>query len=114
MKQKGGGLAPSGGGPSHTHWFDWLLPSGAVEEVVDVQSCSLAYDGLQLSRGGVAQPLEAAEVPQQSQSLDVAHPRDLLHHPQDQGVQQLKRRPPPERVLPAVHVDLEAWETGRI
>lgn len=86
---------PSSGGQSDTHWFHWFFPAAPsccwiVEKVVDLQSCSLTDDGLQLSRGSVAQLLDTAEALQQSQSLDTAHPGDLLDHSQDQGVQQLK------------------------
>lgn len=81
---------------------------------MDVQRCSLAYDGLQLNGDSVAQLLQAAELLQQSQSLDAAHPRDLLEHPQRQGVQQLMASPPPERVLPAVHVDLESRQRDQL
>lgn len=74
---------------------------------MDVQRRSLTHDGLQLGRSSVAELLDAGEVLQQSQSLDAAHPGDLLDHTQHQRVQQLKRSPPPERVVPTVHVDLE-------
>lgn len=69
--------SPSGGG-------------GFVEEPVDLLSCSLAYDGLQLNRGSVAELLDAGEVLQQGQSFDPADPRDLLDQSQDQGVHQLE------------------------
>lgn len=49
-----------------------------MEEAVDLQRCSLTYDGLQLSRGSVAELLDTGEVLQQGQSFDPAHPRDLL------------------------------------
>lgn len=101
--------------PLTTHWFDWCpaAPSRGrpVEEAADVQSCSRTHQGLQLSGSSVAQLLEAAEVLQQGQSLDPAHPGDLLDHVQDLGVQQLEAAPPPERVLPAVQLDLEGPET---
>ncbi|XP_042267594.1 uncharacterized protein LOC121897268 [Thunnus maccoyii] len=80
---------------------------GFVEEAVDLLSSSLTHDGLQLGGGGVTELLDAGEMLQQGQSFDPAHPRDLLYQGQDQGVQQPRRTPPPERVLPALHMDLQ-------
>lgn len=91
-------------------WRPLVEPSGScsvlVEEAVDLLSRRLTHDGLQLGGGGVAEPLHTGEVLQQSQSFDPAHPGDLLHQSQDQRVQQLAGSPPPERVLPALTVDL--------
>lgn len=61
-----------------------------MEEAVDLLSCSLTYDGLQLSRGSVTELLDTGEVLQQGQSFDPADPRDLLDQSQDQGVHQLR------------------------
>lgn len=80
-----------------------------VKEVVDLLRRRLAHDGLQLTEGGAAQQLHTGEMLQQRQGLDLADPRYLLHHGQDQWVQQLAGSPPAERVLPALTVDL--WWT---
>lgn len=77
-----------------------------VKEVVDLLRHRLAHNGLQLSKGGAAQPMQTGEVLQQSQGLDPADPRYLLHQSQDQRVQQLAGSPSAERVLPALTVDL--------
>lgn len=90
-----------------------LVASGScsvlVKEVVDLLRRRLAHDGLQLTEGGAAQPLHTGEMLQQRQGLDLADPRYLLHHGQDQRVQQLAGSPPAEWVLPALTVDL--WWT---
>lgn len=80
-----------------------------VKEVVDLLRGRLAHDGLQLTEGGIAQLLHTGEVLQKSQGLDPADPRHLLHHSQDQRVQQLAGSPSAERVLLALTVDL--WWT---
>lgn len=79
---------------------------GFVEEAVDVLSRCLTHDELQLPGLGVAELLDAGEVLQQGLSFDLANSRDLLDQSQNQRVQQLKRRPPPEGVLPALPIDL--------
>lgn len=83
-----------------------------VEEAMDLLSASLAHDGLQLAGGGVAELLDAGEVPQQHQSFDLAHPGDLLDQSQDQRVQQAGRALPPEGVLPTLPVNLETTRTS--
>lgn len=77
--------APPSGGLSETNWLHRF-----VEKVVDEQSCSLTYNGLQLRRSSIAELLEAGEVLQQSEGLNRAYPGDLQDHTQDQWVQQLK------------------------
>lgn len=86
---------------------------GFVEEAVDVLGGGLAHDGLQLGGVGVAELLDTGEVLQQGQSFDPAHPGDLLDHGEDQRVQEPRRSPPPERVLPALPVNLERTERKR-
>lgn len=83
-----------------------------VEEAVDLLSASLAHDGLQLGGGGVAELLDAGEVPQQHQSFDLAHPGDLLDQSQDQRVQQAGRALSPEGVLPSLPVNLQTTRTS--
>lgn len=79
---------------------------------MDLLSCSLTHDGLQLGGGGVAELLDAGELLQQGQSFHPAHPGDMLHQSQDQRVQQPGRSPPPEGVLSALPVDLETIGEG--
>lgn len=55
---------------------------------MDLLSSSLTHDGLQLGGGGVTEPLDAGEVPQQGQSFDPADPGDPLDQSQDRRVQQ--------------------------
>lgn len=79
---------------------------------MDLLSGCLTHDGLQLDGGGVAELLDAGEALQQGQSFDPPHPWDLLHQSQDGRVQQPRGARPPEGVLPAVPVDLEATRAG--
>ena len=86
--------------------------SGFVEEAVDLLSCSLTHDGLQLVGGGIAELVNAGELLQQRQSFDPADPGDSLHQNQDLWVQQQRGTPPPEGVLSTLPVDLETVRAG--
>lgn len=84
-----------------------------MEEAVDLLSGRSTHHELQLGGGGVAELLDAGEALQQVHGFDPADPGDLLDQGQDDGVQQPGGARPPERVLPAVPVDLDRNEWFR-
>jgi len=79
-----------------------------VEEVVDLPGRGRTHDGLQLGGAGVAEQPDAGEALQQGGGFDPADPGDAAHQSQHRRLRRPGRRPPPEGVLSALAVDLQA------